>query len=84
MANGHDFNPDLLHKEGCTFGQLLASEVAHLKEDTTEIKSDLKEVKAMVTAFTEFKGNYKWVDKAVGYALSALIAGAVALGFRGH
>jgi hypothetical protein len=81
MANGHEFSPENLHREGCTFGQLLANDVSHMKEDLSEIKADMKDVKGMVTSLKDTTTQHQvyrgWGDKVASIIVSAVVAGAV-------
>ncbi|MGE5623510.1 MAG: hypothetical protein ACM3UP_00635 [Methanocella sp.] len=73
-----------MHKEGCTYGQLQALELSHLKEDIGEIKQDAKDLKRSISLLSEeiqaqraileqHKVYRTWLDKTREIVVAAVV-----------
>lgn len=74
--NGHDFSPDQLHKEGCSYGQLLAKDVAYMREDLQELKAGVAAINGRLADISRSINEYRAYGK-VGAWAGRIVAGVV-------
>jgi hypothetical protein len=90
MANGHEFSPENLHREGCTFGQLLAQQVElsskHLSEKLDQLVEQNEQLVKSVNALSVDIARQQVTSKGVTVIIATVISVimSVAGWFVGH